>query len=158
MKILIRLLLLVSALSLVACASSGPIVRAQSYEGRSEKALLAVLRSVKADDGQRTAILAAYDRHNPVLTRLADDSDQINVEWQALDRRAADFTGKAGGLAQRRQQLAAQQLVEGAAFEVAVATVLTPAQWTDWQELWDLVAAPDDRCGPGGMGPGRRRR
>jgi hypothetical protein len=155
MKILIPIATLGAALLLSACASSAPMVRAQSYEGRSEKALLAVLRNVKADDAQRTAVLAAYDRHNPSLTRLAEEWDQIEKDWAELDRRADDFTAKAAALAQRRQQIAAQQMIDGAAFERDVAALLTPEQWTDWQELWDLVGAPE-ACGPGG--PGRRRR
>lgn len=144
-----------AALLMSACATSAPMTRAQSYEGRSEKAVLAVLRNVNADDAQRTAVLAVYDRHNPVLTRLAEEWDQIEKDWTELDRRAEDFSAKATVMAQRRQQIAAQQLIDGAAFEREVAALLTPAQWADWQELWDLVGAPEG-CGPGG--PGRRRR
>lgn len=144
-------------LLLSACATPGAVTHAQSYEGRSEKAVLAVLRTVKADEAQRAAILAAYDRHNPTLERLTKDWTQIEQDWTALDRRAADFNEQAAALAQRRQQVAAQQLTEGAAFEREVAAALTPEQWTDWRELWDLVATPRaNDCGPGGPG-GRRR-
>lgn len=155
MKFLIPISAFGAVLMLSACASTAPASRAQSFEGRSEKALLAVLRNVNADDKQRIAVLTAYDRHNPALTKLAEDWDQIDQDWAALDRRAEDFAQKAAALAQRRQQIAAQQLIDGAAFEREVAAALTPEQWTDWQELWDLVGTPDG-CGP--AGPGRRRR
>lgn len=157
MKRAILVLMLGATALLSACAMPGTAHRARSYEGRPEKAMLAVLRSVNADDAQRAAVLTAYDRHNPALTQLAKDWTQIEREWIALDRHDPDFADKAAGLAQRRQQVAAQQMVEGAAFEREVATALTPAQWTDWQELWDLVGVPNDACGPDGpMGPGRR--
>lgn len=153
---LIPIPLLCAALLLSACAAPGPVTRAERHEGRSEKAILAVLRAVDADDAQRKTILAAYDRHNPVLTQAAADWQRIAQEWVALDRRAADFTSRSEALAAQRQQIAARQFTESAAFEREVAAALTETQWRDWQELWDLVATPETACAPDAP-PGRRR-
>lgn len=158
MKRVAVLLGLIPPLLLSACASAPPLRRAESYEGRPEKAMLAVLRTVKADDAQRAAILEAFDRHNPKLLKLADDWQQVEQEWTGLDRKAPAFTDQVKALADRRQQIATQQLVEGAEFEREVAAVLSAEQWKDWEELWAMVGAPEGLCGPGGPGGGGRRR
>ncbi|MCC2657043.1 MAG: hypothetical protein K0Q76_2151 [Panacagrimonas sp.] len=146
-------LLLISA-----CASDPVLPPAQSYEGRDEKGVLAVLRNVQATDPQREKILASYDRHNPVLLKLAHEWRELRTQWEKLDRKDAGFVAAADAIATRRMAVAGEQIREAAAFEQDVVAVLTPEQWKDWQELWSLIGDPQEMCGgPGGGLRGRRR-
>ena len=148
--------LLLAAGLLAGCASNPVLPPAESFEGRSEKAALAVLRNVEADDAQREKILAAFDQQNPRMVRLDEEWDELTRQWERLDRTGAQFKAEAEALSIRRMNVARDQIVAGAAFESEVAAVLTPAQWKDWQELWALVA-DSNACGPGGGYRGRRR-
>ena len=145
------MLLLVSA-----CASNPVLPPAQSFEGRDEKATLAVLRNVEATDPQRERILAAYDRHNPTLIKLADEWRDLRLQWERLDRRDPGFAATAETIAARRTAVAGEQIRVAAAFEQEVAATLSAGQWKDWQELWSLVGDPYEICG--GPGGGFRRR
>lgn len=143
---------------LAGCASAPMVPPAQSFEGRSEKAALAVLRNVEASDEQRGKILAAFDRSNPAMLKLDQEWEEITHQWEQLNRADPKFLSEAEALSARRSDVARQQIVAGAAFEHEVASVLTPEQWKDWQELWALVGE-GNACGPGGgrRGGGRRR-
>lgn len=150
------LALLLAAALFAGCAGRPMLPPAESFEGRTEKAALAVLRNVEADDAQREKILAAFDRQNPTMLKLDQEWDELARQWGRLDRTGAQFLAEAEALSVRRMNVAKQQIVAGAAFESEVAAVLTPAQWKDWQELWSLVA-DGNACGPGGGYVGRRR-
>ena len=147
------LLLLVTA-----CASDPVLPPAQSFEGRDEKGVLAVLRVIEATDPQREKILAAYDRDNPTLLRLANEWRDVRRQWERLDRRDTGFAAAAEAIASRRMQIASEQIRVAATFEQEVAAALTPEQWKEWQELWTLIGDPLELCGgPGGGFRGRRR-
>ena len=151
--------LLLCASLLAGCASDPFIPPAESYEGRSEKAALAVLRSVEADDTQRAKILAAFDQNNPTMIKLDQEWAALTRQWNQLDRASPNFLAEADALSTRRSDIARQQIVSAAAFEREVASVLTPGQWKDWKELWALVGE-GNACGPGGGyrgGPRGRR-
>lgn len=147
-------LLLVSA-----CASDPVVPPAQSFEGRDEKGVLAVLRNLEATDPQREKILASYDKNNPTLLKLAHEWRDLRMQWERLDRNDAGFVAAADAIATRRMAIAGEQIRVAAAFEQEVAATLTPQQWKDWQELWSLIGDPYEMCGgPGGGGfRGRRR-
>jgi hypothetical protein len=155
-----RRLVLTSALLLFvsACASNPVLPPAQSFEGRDEKAMLAVLRNVEATDPQREKILAAYDRYNPAMLGLAQQWRELGTEWERLDRRDPGFVTAADALAARRTAVAGEQIRLASAFEQEIAATLTAGQWKDWQELWSLVGDPHEVCGgPGGSAPGAYR-
>jgi hypothetical protein len=149
-------LLLLAASLLVGCGSAPLVPSAESFEGRPEKAALAVLRNVEASDEQRAKILAAFDRDNPKMLKLDQEWEEITRQWEQLNRADPKFLADADALSARRMDVAKQQIVVGAAFEHEVASVLTPDQWKDWKELWALVGE-GNACGPGGRGGGRRR-
>lgn len=157
MKIFSTLLVIVTVGLLSACASAPAMRPAESFEGRSEKAMLAVLRNVEATDEQRARILDTFDRHNPNLVKLANEWEDITLQWDRLNRADAAFLTQAAALSDKRMSIARQQLIEGAQFEQDVATTLTPEQWTEWTQLWTLVGEGANSCGPRG-GPGGRRR
>jgi Spy/CpxP family protein refolding chaperone len=144
-------LLLVSA-----CASDPVLPPAQSYDGRDEKGVLAVLRNVEATDPQREKILASYDKHNPTLLKLAQEWRELRTQWGKLDRKDPGFAAAAEAIASRRMAVAGEQIREAASFEQEIVAVLTPEQWKDWQELWLLIGDPQELCG--GPGGGFRRR
>ena len=150
------LLPLLAAGLLSACAGTPLIPPAQSFEGRSEKSALAVLRNVEADDAQRAKILAAYDQYNPAMLQLGRDWAELTREWTQLDRTRPDFWGAAESLAQRRMKVARQQFDAAAACEHEGASVLSAEQWAEWQELWALTGEGTLVCGPGGYRPRRR--
>ncbi len=153
------------AAGLLAGCAGAPMMPAESYEGRSEKATLAVLRNVEADDSQREKILASFDHNNPTMLKLDEQWADLTRQWNRLNRTDAQFLSDAEALSTKRMDVAKQQIVAAAAFEHDVAAVLTPAQWKDWQELWALVGDEKSFCGPGGRrgggggggGGGRRR-
>lgn len=159
----LRSIRVVAAASLVlllasACAGNPVFPPAQSFEGRDEKATLAVLRNVEATDPQRERILAAYDRHNPTLIKLATEWSDLRQQWERLDRRDPGFATTAEAIAVRRTAIAGEQIRVAAAFEQEVASTLSAGQWKDWQELWSLVGDPYEICGgPGGGMRGRPR-
>lgn len=149
---------IVLSLLVTACASDPVLPPAQSFEGRDEKGALAVLRVVEATDSQRETILAAYDRDNPTLLRLANEWRDLRRQWERLDRRDAGFAAAAEAIAARRMQIASEQIRVAAAFEQEVAATLSAEQWEEWQELWVLIGDPQELCGgPGGGFRGRRR-
>lgn len=142
-----------------ACASNPVLPPSQSFEGRDEKGLLAVLRNVEATDPQREKILAAYDKHNPALLKLAHEWRDLRAQWERLDRSDAGFAAAAEAIAVRRMAVAGEQIRVAAAFEQEVAGTLTADQWKDWQELWSLIGDPQEMCaGPGGGFRGGRYR
>lgn len=141
-----------------ACATEPVLPPAQSFEGRDEKGVLAVLRVVEATDSQREKILAAYDRDNPTLIKLAGQWRDLRRQWERLDRRDAGFVAAAEVIATQRMAVAAEQIRIAARFEQDVAATLEPEQWKEWQELWILIGDPQELCtGPGGGMRGRRR-
>ena len=146
-------LLLVSA-----CASEPMLPAAQSFEGRDEKSVFAVLRNVEATDPQRDTILASYDKYNPTLLKLATEWRDLRKQWEHLDRTDPGFAAAAETLATRRGEVASEQIRLAANFEHDVAAALTPQQWKDWQELWSLVGDPHEMCGGGPSGGMRHRR
>jgi len=152
--------LLIAVSLLTGCGSSPLVPSAESFEGRPEKAALAVLRNVEASDEQRAKILAAFDQSNPTMLKLDHEWEEITRQWEQLNRTDPKFLADAEALSARRMDVAKQQIVVGAAFEHEVALVLTPDQWKDWKELWSLVGE-GNACGPGGRGGpgggGRRR-
>ena len=161
MKTALPTFLVLAAGLLAGCASSPMMPPSESYEGRSEKAALAVLRNVEADDSQREKILASFDRNNPAMLKLDEQWADLTRQWNRLNRTDAQFLSDAEALSTKRMDVAKQQIVAAAAFEHDVAEVLTPAQWKDWQELWALVGDEKSVCGPGGRhggGGGARRR
>jgi hypothetical protein len=155
-----RFLVLTSAvvLLLTACASDPVLPPAQSFEGRDEKSALAVLRNVQATDPQREKILAAYDKYNPALLKLAGEWRDLRRQWERLDRADPGFAAAAQTIAARRGEVAGEQIKLAAAFEQDVSATLTPQQWKDWQELWMLVGDPQEMCGGPGGGMRHRRR
>lgn len=153
----LRSLALASAVLLLlgACATDPVLPPAQSFEGRDEKGVLAVLRSVEATDPQREKVLASFDQYNPTLLKLAHEWRDLRGQWERLDRRDPAFAASAETIAVRRTAIAGEQIRLAAAFEQQVAATLTPEQWKDWQELWSLVGDPMELCGGPGGGPAR---
>jgi hypothetical protein len=141
-----------------ACAGDPVLPPAQSYEGRDEKSALAVLRNVEATDPQREKILAAYDKYNPTLLKLAGEWRDLRRQWEHLDRADPGFAAAAQTLSTRRGEVASEQIRVATAFEQEVTATLTPQQWKDWQELWTLVGDPQEMCGGPGGGMRHRRR
>lgn len=141
---------LLAAAVLSACATSAPAPLSDSFDGLSEKAALYALREVQATDDQRRKFLEVYDRNNPKLVRLSRERIAIAEQWNRLDRTDEAFLSQAAALSERRAAVAQQQMVEEAAFERDVATVLGPEQWKDWQGFWASVASAEGECGSGG--------
>lgn len=153
-KFSITALLVASLLS--ACASAPPAALSENFDGLSEKAVLYALREIQATDDQRKKFLETYDRHNPKLVKLSKERIAIAEQWNQLNRMDDAFLSQAAALSERRAVVVQQQMVEEAAFERDVATILGPEQWKDWQSFWASVAAAEGERGLGGGRSGRR--
>jgi hypothetical protein len=142
MRILVAALL---ASALLACADD-PELQRPDLAATPEKLMLAALTKVKASDAQRLAVLNAYDSRNGQLVELGRRSREIVAQWQRLDRTAPDFEQRIDTLAGQWAEVSASEMRVRAGYEHAVATQLTPSQWSDWQDYMRSVGEAQRRA------------
>jgi len=142
MRILAAALL---ASALLACTND-PELQRPDLAATPEKLMLAALTKVKATDAQRLAVLDAYDSRNGKLLELGRRSREIVAQWHRLDRTASDFEPRIDALAAQWAEVNAAEMKVRAGYEHAVATQLTPSQWSDWQDYLRSVSEAQRRA------------
>jgi hypothetical protein len=130
---------------LLACASDPELERA-NLGATPEKLVLAALTVVKADDTQRRAVLEAYDGRNSQLEDLARRSRQVLGQWRKLDRTAPDFEQRVDALAAQWAEVNGTEMRVRSAYEHALASQLSPAQWSQWQDFMRSVGEAQRRA------------
>lgn len=159
-------LLLAGALSLGACASHPPEVRAgpDTFADKSEKTLYAALDEADATSDQRRQVYSLYDAHHDRVKALDGQSNALLAQWRGLDPHAAGYAQTSDDLAVRWAAISGDRMRESSRFDGEVAAVLDAGQWQRWFERWNRPdAGPrDGECGEGrgygGGGGGRGRR
>lgn len=142
MRILVAALL---ASALLACASD-PELQRPDLGATPEKLMLNALTKVQASDAQRLAVLNAYDARNGQLVELGKRSRQIVAQWHKLDRTAPDFDQQIDSLAAQWAEVNAAEMKARAGYERALATQLTPSQWSQWQDYLRSVGEAQRRA------------
>lgn len=153
----LRFAALLVAVLLCACTTEPELSR-PDVGPRAETTVYDAIKKVAASDQQRLSILDAYDSSNGRLRSLAAQSRQVLARWRGLDRTAPDFSAQVDALAAQWAAVNADEMKTRAAFERSVATALSPAQWSTWQDFMRGRGAAEreqDDYGEGGM---RRRR
>ncbi|HZR35251.1 MAG TPA: hypothetical protein VFA75_07730 [Nevskia sp.] len=130
---------------LLACAED-PELQRPELASTPERLMLAALTKVKASDAQRLAVLNAYDSRNGQLVALGKRSREIVAQWHKLDRTAPDFEQQVDALAAQWAELNGAEMKARAGYERAIATQLTPAQWSEWQDYMRSVGEAQRRA------------
>jgi len=125
---------------------------AQNQRVSLEKRLLRGLSDIKADDSQRAAVLAAYDRMQAEHRRIDSRQSELQGARNALDARDAGYLAAINPLLSEEAQLQLQRNVQLAEFRHAAATSLTASQWQALQE-----SLREQQREGGLRRPGRRR-
>jgi hypothetical protein len=131
---------------LLACAEDSPELERANLAASPEKLVLAALTVVKASDGQRRAVLDAYDSRNGQLEDLDKRSRQILSQWHKLDRTAPDFEQKVDALAVQWSEVNGAEMRTRSAYERALASQLSAAQWSQWQDFMRAVGEAQRRA------------
>lgn len=153
MRIVVTALL---AVGLVACADQ-PELQHPDLGPTPEKLLLAALTKVEATDAQRVAVLNAYDSRNGKLEELSKRSRELVAQWHKLDRTAPDFNQKIEALAAEWAEINGNEMRVRSAYEHDLATQLSAAQWSKWQDFMASVVEARRRAALSGEAYGRER-
>jgi len=133
-----RFLALALVLALAAC-SSVPRRYAGAgaeYGPQRERQIFYALTLVKADDAQRSAILASFDATDPKLKSLAEESGMLQKQLRVLGPEQPGYLEAVSPLARRDGEIVAEKIGVQAQFLHVVATTLQPEQWSDWEKFF----------------------
>ncbi len=147
------------AAALFGCAGE-PEVQRVDVGATPEKALLAALTKVSANDAQRIAILNAYDGRNGQLVALDKSAKRLIAQWNKLERTAPDYLQQVDALAAQWAQVNGDEMKARAAYEHDLAANLSPAQWHQWQDFMRSIGEARRRAellGEDGIGGSRQR-
>lgn len=139
---------------LLACAQDPELERA-NLGASPERLVLAALTKVNASDAQRRAVLDAYDSRNGQLEELSRRSRQILAQWRKLDRTAPDFERQVDALAVQWAEVNGTEMRARSGYERALASQLSAAQWSQWQDFMRAVGEAQRRAELNGADFGR---
>ena len=125
-------------------------------QGFSEKAVIRALTTVEADEQQRLAVLAAFDRDDAERRKLLTEGEQLRRDIAKLPKSQPDYLARLEPLARRKGEIVTEDLLIQARFDQAVGSTLTPDQLERWNELFRQSGERGGYGGEGGGGGGRR--